>query len=124
MRAHAIFRVNTIVEVSTPLHRGRQGLVVHQSWGRRNCRSVHSTPSRETGLGCKFNLVMPDKIFILPPFLRVKDTEVCRRRSAPSCLKMSGFINTPLLHIKDVGLLIIIWSFPFEEASYNSAEEA
>ncbi|KAL4284615.1 hypothetical protein GQ457_16G023260 [Hibiscus cannabinus] len=37
--------------VSTPLHRGRQDLVA--DGGRRNCRGVHSTPSREIGLGCK-----------------------------------------------------------------------
>ncbi|KAL4317837.1 hypothetical protein GQ457_18G009940 [Hibiscus cannabinus] len=187
IRAAAAFRVDAIVGVSTPLHRGRQDLVIHQLGdmrgavvfrvdaivgvstplretglgvnqscgdmraaavfrvdaiveGRRNCRGVHSTPSRETGLGCGLicfsfplenkTLVdpllrvkeagscyklsatpssrMPDKISIFPPLLRVKDTEVCRRRSAPSCLRMSVLINTLLLHIKDVGLLIII----------------
>ncbi|KAL4319193.1 hypothetical protein GQ457_18G008030 [Hibiscus cannabinus] len=59
MRAAAIFRVDAIVEVSTPLHRGRQDWVVHQlGWhacrcylqGRRNCQGVHSTPPRETRL--------------------------------------------------------------------------
>ncbi|KAL4295192.1 hypothetical protein GQ457_12G007040 [Hibiscus cannabinus] len=33
MHAAAIFRVDAIVNVSTPLHRGRQDLVVHQSCG-------------------------------------------------------------------------------------------
>ncbi|KAL4384570.1 hypothetical protein GQ457_15G014880 [Hibiscus cannabinus] len=60
MRAAAVFRVDAIVDVSTPLHRGRQDLVVHQSCmtcvpllsSGRNCQGVHSTPLRETGLGC------------------------------------------------------------------------
>ncbi|KAL4298137.1 hypothetical protein GQ457_12G012420 [Hibiscus cannabinus] len=47
MRAVVVFRVDAIVRVSTPLHRGRQDWV-----GRRNCQGVHSTPPRETGLGC------------------------------------------------------------------------
>ncbi|KAL4364189.1 hypothetical protein GQ457_04G017180 [Hibiscus cannabinus] len=47
--------------MSTPLHRGRQDLVVYQSCGdmraaavfrgRRNCRGVHSAPPRGIGLG-------------------------------------------------------------------------
>ncbi|KAL4386396.1 hypothetical protein GQ457_09G016590 [Hibiscus cannabinus] len=98
--------------MSTPLHRGRQDLVV--DGGRRNCRDVHSTPSRETGLGVNQSCFI--KSPFLPPLLRVKDNEVCRRRSAPSCLRMSVLINTLFLHIKDVGLLIIIWSFPLEDA--------
>ncbi|KAL4378195.1 hypothetical protein GQ457_02G031460 [Hibiscus cannabinus] len=43
MRAAAVFRVDAIVNVSTPLHRGRQDL------GRRNCRGVHSTEGDRTG---------------------------------------------------------------------------
>ncbi|KAL4348789.1 hypothetical protein GQ457_17G009000 [Hibiscus cannabinus] len=50
MRAAAVFRVDAIVNVSTPLHRGRHDLVVNQSC-RLNCQCVHSTPPRETRLG-------------------------------------------------------------------------
>ncbi|KAL4283173.1 hypothetical protein GQ457_16G016810 [Hibiscus cannabinus] len=51
MHAVVVFKVDVIVKVSTPLHRGRQDLVVDQSKVRRNCRGVHSTLPRETGLG-------------------------------------------------------------------------
>ncbi|KAL4367810.1 hypothetical protein GQ457_05G016400 [Hibiscus cannabinus] len=51
MRAAVVFRVDAIVKVFTPLHRGRQDLVVDQSEGRRNCQGVHSTPPRETRFG-------------------------------------------------------------------------
>ncbi|KAL4301757.1 hypothetical protein GQ457_10G006270 [Hibiscus cannabinus] len=66
MRAAAAFRVDAIVEVSTPLHRGRQDWVVHQPCGDMRADAVFRADAIvETQLsGCPLHSTEGDKTWL------------------------------------------------------------